>query len=101
MSILKECCKISQVSGLYVTYAYSVHVRNSAISIFCNDISKVNGAWLFLRKKYPASNLRVHRLQVIDNVDNQMRRKNIAMIASIMKGVKCEESSIYVGIPHD
>ena len=84
-----------------MTYAYSVHVRNSAISIFCNDLSKVKGAWIFLRKKYPCSNLRVHRLQVIDSVDNQMRRKDIDRIVSIIKGVEHEKNSTNAAICHN
>lgn len=87
---MKMCSEVSKISGLYMTYAYSVHVRNTAVCVWCKDLIQVKTAWRYLRKRYPGKKLRVHRQQVVDNVDNQMRRKSIAKIVELVKEKETE-----------
>ena len=87
---MKACGELSPVKGLYMAYAYNVHVRGTAVCIWCPDISKVRSACKYLRKRYPGKCLRVHRQQVVDGVDNQMRRKSIAKIVELVKEKETE-----------
>lgn len=86
---MKECKQISP-TGLYMTWAYWVHVNNSSTYILCQNLSQVEGTWKYLRKKYKGKNLSVHRFSVIDNVDNQMKRRSMERLVMLSKAVKAE-----------
>lgn len=81
---MKVCSEVSPVTGLYMAYAYNVHVRGTAVCIWCPELGKVKSACKYLRKRYPGKCLRVHRQQVVDGVDNQMRRKRVARIVALV-----------------
>ena len=70
-----ECNEVSPVSGLYMKYAYNVRTKNRPAYIFCNDLTAVRAAWKFLRHRFPKDRLCVHRIPVVDDVDNQILRK--------------------------
>lgn len=71
-----ECTALSPVSGLYMKYAYNVRSKNRPAYIFCSDLTKVRAAWNFLHNRFPKDRLCVHRIPVVDDVDNQILRKN-------------------------
>lgn len=83
---MRECTQLSE-TGLYMRWEYWVHVNSSGIYILCQNLLQVKSAWRYLRKEYKGKNLSVHRFPVVDDIDNQMRRKNISRFTSLLKTV--------------
>ena len=83
---MKECCE-KRESGLFQTYIWTVHVPKTYVFVYCTDLAGVRKECKYWRKKYPHNGMKVHRIAVVDNVDNQMKRTCIERICGILRGV--------------
>lgn len=70
-----ECKEISQNTGLYMTYRWSIKVVNVAAFSIADTLEDVMKECKYWRKKYPNKRIRVRRFLVVDGIDEQIRKK--------------------------
>lgn len=92
---MKKCTDKKGI--LYFSWAWYVSFRGEWwASDFYYNLEDVKKCWQRLQKKYPNKRLHVHRMKLVDGVDDCMQRREVERLCSVLKGLAQANGNICI-----